>query len=222
MKRIALMAVASGMALAIATPASAVLIPASSAGLMFDPFNIATQGTQLAFANPAGVAVTFAGNVRTAVYLNTSGTLDFYYQVFRTGAGTGGDEMIDAFTAANFAGFTVNGFSYGTATGGFAATNNPGGSTTTTGRNVGGGVLQTNFGTNGLMGTENSAIYIFRTNAVNYTTGTIGVIDGSTFTVAGFAPTAAVPEPATWGMMIAGFGLLGGVMRRRKTTVAFA
>ncbi len=33
-----------------------------------------------------------------------------------------------------------------------------------------------------------------------------------------------VPEPATWGMMIAGFGLAGGAMRRRatKTRQAFA
>ena len=38
-----------------------------------------------------------------------------------------------------------------------------------------------------------------------------------------FAPTASpvVPEPATWAMMIAGFGLVGAAMRRR-TTVRFA
>ena len=38
--------------------------------------------------------------------------------------------------------------------------------------------------------------------------------------------TTAVPEPASWTMMIGGFGIMGGVMRRRKskiaTTVAFA
>jgi hypothetical protein len=34
--------------------------------------------------------------------------------------------------------------------------------------------------------------------------------------------TAAVPESATWAMMIAGFGLVGGVTRRRRnTTVAY-
>ncbi|MFW2828860.1 PEPxxWA-CTERM sorting domain-containing protein [Sphingomonas sp. ID0503] len=33
--------------------------------------------------------------------------------------------------------------------------------------------------------------------------------------------TAAVPEPASWAMMIAGFGLVGGAMRRR-TRVAYA
>lgn len=32
---------------------------------------------------------------------------------------------------------------------------------------------------------------------------------------------AAVPEPATWGMMILGFGMLGAAMRRRRTQVSF-
>ncbi len=36
------------------------------------------------------------------------------------------------------------------------------------------------------------------------------------------ASTGAVPEPATWAMMIGGFGLVGGAMRRRGTKVAFA
>jgi hypothetical protein len=33
-------------------------------------------------------------------------------------------------------------------------------------------------------------------------------------------PTAAVPEPATWAMMLAGFGAVGMAARRRKTRVA--
>ena len=40
----------------------------------------------------------------------------------------------------------------------------------------------------------------------------------------GFVPqaiTASVPEPASWAMMLVGFGALGGVLRRRRTTVAF-
>ena len=36
----------------------------------------------------------------------------------------------------------------------------------------------------------------------------------------------AVPEPATWAMMIIGFGMIGGTMRsakrRRKLTVSYA
>ncbi len=33
------------------------------------------------------------------------------------------------------------------------------------------------------------------------------------------APVRAVPEPATWAMMIGGFGMIGGAMRRRKVHV---
>ena len=33
---------------------------------------------------------------------------------------------------------------------------------------------------------------------------------------------AAVPEPATWGMMILGFGLIGAAMRRRRPVVLAA
>ena len=32
--------------------------------------------------------------------------------------------------------------------------------------------------------------------------------------------TAAVPEPASWAMLVAGFGIMGGAMRRRRTVVA--
>ena len=33
---------------------------------------------------------------------------------------------------------------------------------------------------------------------------------------------AAVPEPATWSLMIGGFGLLGAAMRRRRVSVSYA
>lgn len=32
----------------------------------------------------------------------------------------------------------------------------------------------------------------------------------------------AVPEPASWALMVGGFGLVGGAMRRRKATLRFA
>ncbi len=35
-------------------------------------------------------------------------------------------------------------------------------------------------------------------------------------------PGAAVPEPASWALMIAGFGLVGGAMRRRTAQVTYA
>jgi hypothetical protein len=44
-------------------------------------------------------------------------------------------------------------------------------------------------------------------------------IDNLTFTL---AATPAVPEPASWAMMIAGFGLVGAALRRRNVSIAFA
>jgi opacity protein-like surface antigen len=38
--------------------------------------------------------------------------------------------------------------------------------------------------------------------------------------IAFFGTPGVVPEPATWAMMIAGFGLVGGAMRRRQTRPA--
>lgn len=41
-------------------------------------------------------------------------------------------------------------------------------------------------------------------------------------TAIGDTPVNPVPEPATWAMMIGGLGLVGTMMRRRKTAVSFA
>ena len=62
----------------------------------------------------------------------------------------------------------------------------------------------------------------------NVTSGPL--LSGLTFTTSGNSfefdsIAAAVPEPAAWGMMILGFGLVGGVLRRRSSvnaTVKFA
>ncbi len=42
-------------------------------------------------------------------------------------------------------------------------------------------------------------------------------LDGISFNVAPSPPVGGVPEPASWAMLIAGFGLTGAAMRRRRT-----
>ncbi len=42
------------------------------------------------------------------------------------------------------------------------------------------------------------------------------------FTTGGAGPISAVPEPATWAMMIAGFGLAGAAIRGNRRREAFA
>ncbi|MBM6575736.1 FxDxF family PEP-CTERM protein [Microvirga sp. SRT01] len=54
--------------------------------------------------------------------------------------------------------------------------------------------------------------------------GTWGTAGGSYAGTLNFEPTA-VPEPASWALMIAGVGIAGGTLRRRRavrTTVRFA
>jgi hypothetical protein len=72
------------------------------------------------------------------------------------------------------------------------------------------------------------------TSVVGHPSGTVtyrvtsgSLITGATFTSGQNAfefdnLASAVPEPAAWGMMILGFGLVGGVMRRRSAKVSFA
>ncbi len=47
-------------------------------------------------------------------------------------------------------------------------------------------------------------------------TGLIEIVDNITYGAVG----GTIPEPASWAMMIAGFGLVGGALRRRATLVA--
>ncbi|HWI84783.1 MAG TPA: PEPxxWA-CTERM sorting domain-containing protein [Sphingomonas sp.] len=48
--------------------------------------------------------------------------------------------------------------------------------------------------------------------------GYYGPTGSSAFTLTG----GAVPEPASWAMMVGGFGLIGGAMRARRTNISFA
>jgi hypothetical protein len=57
---------------------------------------------------------------------------------------------------------------------------------------------------------------IIRTNARSYTVGNFGLLDGIGDNAAGFAPASAVPEPESYAMLLAGLGMIGTIIRRRK------
>lgn len=72
----------------------------------------------------------------------------------------------------------------------------------------------------GLMTRDSGILANFTTNQFR-----LSAIDGDQYyAISGFqAFTAGVPEPATWALMILGFGAIGGAMRRRRAaTVRFA
>ena len=82
------------------------------------------------------------------------------------------------------------------------------------------------YSANNLGATPSGGNTVTQATSFTYNGGTIAIDAGSTGTLAfSQAAVAAVPEPATWGMMLAGFGAMGGAMRRRakvRTNVSFA
>ena len=92
--------------------------------------------------------------------------------------------------------------------------------------------LSTNFSNGGCVGDPTGAACHWDPVGVTFA-GTAKSVDfGGVANQAGFdnitlgaaAPGGAVPEPATWAMMLAGFGLTGAALRRRRhqATVSFA
>jgi len=69
--------------------------------------------------------------------------------------------------------------------------------------------LTLNFGAS-----DNVGALVFRSNGVAFEFDSLGV--ASHHDVPGNHSTAAVPEPASWAMMVGGFGLAGGVLRRTR------
>ena len=216
-------------ALALAPAANATILLPGANGVLFSAFDTTTQGTLLdSIDSGATGATTYTGALRSAVYRNTLGTLDFYFQVAIDTIGVG-DEVFNL-TASNFAGFTVDALVSAMdpdGAGFFTAANNPNlqgppGSTTTASRNGSGSVVRADFGDNGLeAGGQTSATYIYRTNATDFSRGgTFTTQDGSVAQRANFSPVGApVPEPATWALMLLGFGMIGfGLRRREKVT----
>jgi hypothetical protein len=47
-------------------------------------------------------------------------------------------------------------------------------------------------------------------------------MNGNPLSGSAISTTMSAPEPASWAMMLGGFGLIGGIMRSRRTSIRFA
>lgn len=148
------------------------------------------------------------GTATTAVYLNSLGTLDFYVQV-SNGAGSDPIHRISLF---NFAGYTTD---VGYRTDAYSPFSIAGTlAPSEANRNLAGSVVGFDFDpdpVNGFNSGVTSYTMVVRTNATEYTTGNVAIIDGISANAAGFAP---VPEPAS--MAVLGIGALALLRRRRR------
>jgi hypothetical protein len=167
------------------------------------------------FSTTAG---TTSGILRSAVYRNPTGTIDFYYQVFNnlasvTALSRESDTSFDSFQT--FVAFRTDvsgltGTTFTTPTSGIIpVTADRDASATTVGFNF----VPVTPGTKIPPGTT-SAVLIISTNATAYAPGNAEVIDGGTVTVASFQPSSGVPEPATLAMIGGGLLALAAIRRR--------
>lgn len=154
-------------------------------------------------------------------------------------AGGSGFYRIDAGTgAATFIGDTgigIGGLTYNSITGQLVGTNDGGGDFYAIDRNT--GALTLLGGAGGLNDSDSAFdagtdTYLtvdwsgnfFRTNLAGPGRTLIASLGAAFDGIAILAPVGppgpAVPEPASWAMLIAGFGLVGAIARRRRTVVA--
>ena len=181
------------------------------------------------YANPQLIAPTSSPNSGsfTANSSGGAGTLSFDIDGYATLDGTNFYE--DDFTLTQN-GSTILTLSYDLGGGGGSTVfTNPFGATVTrTPAGAGSsGKLSVNFASLLLAGGANQFTFSYASPSGDALGGAGGHAGPQGFGDEGFGIsnvllTGAVPEPATWGMMILGFGVVGAAMRRRSTKVVFA
>lgn len=206
-----------------ATSQATVLVPggsvmpdilAGSAGTLVDSLlTPLTSGSEL------------IANLRTAVVMNSGGTLDFYYQIGNKG--TSGHNIDLAFNQSFAPGSTfVTDVFYRLENGGLDFFHNvASGVPTVASRNASGSVVGFEFSGSPLRNAlrinpgEVSSILVIRTNATTYAAGSTTIsntitLTGTSFAPSGFSPSA-VPEPASLLLLGSAFAAAGYVARHR-------
>jgi hypothetical protein len=171
-------------------------------------------GTLLDSATTLINNISYNGTARTAVY-DTGTGLDYYYQFTNNASSQNGLERFSAYDFSLLGASAVNVYQTSAAFGIFAA-----GTEFSDGADrTAAGVIGFSFIPNGQSkvnpGTT-SFTQIIRTDARNYTAGNFGLLDGIGDNAKGFGVAAPVPEPETYAMLLAGLGMVGTIIRRRK------
>ena len=169
-------------------------------------------GTLLAQAVSYISNASYNGTARAAVY-DTGTGLDFYYQFTNNESSKNG---VERFTGYDFSSLGANAVSVYQTDSAFDLF--------VTGTEKSDYADRTDFGVIGFNFVPNgqskitpgttSFTQIIRTNAREYQPGNFGLINGIGDNALGFA--AAVPEPETYALLLAGLGLMGTIARRRN------
>ena len=192
---------AQATGLVVNMPTTSVDIVASSFG-----------GTLVASALTNINNASYNGVARTAVY-DTGTGMDFYYQFTNDISAKNGVERFTGYDFSSLGNNAVSVFQTASAFGIFVTgTEASDGADRTLA-----GVIGFSFEPNGASkitpGTT-SFTQIIRTDARSYQVGNFGLLNGIGDNAVGFA--AAVPEPETYALLLAGLGLMGTIARRRK------
>jgi len=215
------LAVLFGVALAHATilapTGSPPVAPSGIDTPVTGPF-LANTGVQDFTASNSLGQTTISGEYQAMVYSDPTndfcaGCLDFFIIVESNSTST---DAIERITLASFGSFLTNvGYSVG-------KDSHPiGVDPTTVDRSSSGSVIGFNFSTPGVAPGDSTTVLEIETNATNFMTGTLQIIDSSVASVTAFEPcTGVVPEASSISLTLLGGLLLGigFIGRRRRAT----
>jgi hypothetical protein len=185
-------------------------VPTFPSGSVVPGLTAAPAGTLLASLSAPFTFTTVAGTTKgtavSAVFLNSSGTLDFYYQVVNDPTSA---TAIARVTVVKFTGFITNtGFRLD-GLGPFVPATRP---PVTADRNAAGNTVGFSFnppdGMKILPGTT-SSVMVVSTNSTMFTTGNLNLINSGSATVAAFQPAGAVPPTISKAFGAASIAILG-------------
>jgi len=214
MKRVVLAASAAFAMVAAAPAAQAVVL---SPGTSNTPDSLTLGAGSTLVANTGSLSfsnIAFSGTIDEWVYKDTantfgSGDLTWIIQVANSASST---DAIGRVTAGNFATFLTD-------VGDNGGANAPG----LVDRDTPGHTIGFSWApSGGLLAGDMSDLLMIDTNATRFTAGTLAVIDSETSDLTAYEPSA-VPQTATWAMMLIGFAGLGVVgYRGSRKSATFA